>query len=84
MPPLSTVNNLGEFPDGPVVRTRRFHRQGPGSMPGRGTKIPQSQVHDTKKKKKKKLADITIISQIVNGYFLERMEPQIPGLIPTE
>ena len=31
-----------EFPDGPVVRTWHFHYQGPGSIPGRGTKILQA------------------------------------------
>ena len=31
-----------EFPGGPVVRTRRFHHGGPGSIPGRGTKILQA------------------------------------------
>ena len=28
-----------EFPDGPVVRTPCIHCHGPGSTPGRGTKI---------------------------------------------
>ena len=31
-----------KFPDGPVVRTWHFHCQGPGSIPGQGTKIPQT------------------------------------------
>ena len=31
-----------EFPGGPVVRTRRFHCHGLGSIPGWGTKIPQA------------------------------------------
>ena len=31
-----------EFPVGPVVRTPSFHCQGPGSIPGPGTKIPQA------------------------------------------
>ena len=30
-----------EFPGGPVVRIRRFHCQGLGSIPHWGTKIPQ-------------------------------------------
>ena len=33
---------FGEFPDGTVVRTQRFHCCGPGSMPGWGTKILQA------------------------------------------
>ena len=41
-----------EFPGGPVVRTRHFHRHGPGSTAGRGTKIPQAVCMDQKKKKK--------------------------------
>ena len=31
-----------EFPGGPVVRTRRFHCHGPGSIPGWGSKILQA------------------------------------------
>ena len=30
------------FPGGPVVRTQHFHCQGPGSIPGWGTKIRQA------------------------------------------
>ena len=33
-----------ELPGGPVVRTRRFHC-GRGSVPGRGTRIPQAAWH---------------------------------------
>ena len=36
---------LGEFPGDPVVRTQRSHCWGPGSIPGRGTKIPQAAWH---------------------------------------
>ena len=32
----------GEFPGGPVVRTWSVHCHGPGSVPGRGTKILQA------------------------------------------
>ena len=38
-----------EFLGGPVVRTRHFHCQGPGSIPGQGTKIPQAMRHGQKK-----------------------------------
>ena len=31
-----------DFPGGPVVRTWRFHCRDLGSIPGRGTKIPQA------------------------------------------
>ena len=34
--------NLWEFPGGPGVRTPCFQCWGPGSIPGRGTKIPQA------------------------------------------
>ena len=34
-----------------MVRTWRFHCQVPGSIPGRGTKIPQDEWHGKKKKK---------------------------------
>ena len=36
------MKQLWEFPGGPVVRTRRFHCRGPGSIPGWGTKILQA------------------------------------------
>ena len=42
-----------EFPGAPVIRTRRFHTaEGPGSIRGRGTKIPQATCGVAKKKKK--------------------------------
>ena len=42
-----------EFPGCPVVRAPCFHCRGTGSIPGRGTKIPQAEQHGKKKKKKK-------------------------------
>ena len=42
-----------EFPGGPVVRTWHSHCQGPGSIPGQGTKILQAEWGGQKKKKKK-------------------------------
>ena len=41
-PDLYNSKTLREFPGGPVVTTARFHCQGPGSIPGQGTKIPQA------------------------------------------
>ena len=38
-------NHFREFPGGPVVRTRAFHCQGPGSIPGRGNKLSQATWH---------------------------------------
>ena len=38
------------FSGGPMVRTPRFHAEGPGSFPGQGTKIPQVAWHDQKGK----------------------------------
>ena len=35
------VTEFWEFPGGPVVRTRRFHSQGPSLVSGLGTRIPQ-------------------------------------------
>ena len=43
-----------EFPGGPVVRTWPFHCGGPGSVPGRGTKILQASRCSQEKRKKKK------------------------------
>ena len=43
-----------ELPGCPVVRTWHFHFQGPGLIPGQGTKILQASWHSQKKKKKKK------------------------------
>ena len=44
----------GEFPGGPVVRSRRFHCGGLGSIPGRGTKILQAVWYGQKQKQKQK------------------------------
>ena len=40
----------GEFPGGPVVRIWCFHCRGPGSIPDRGTEIPQAAWCGQKKK----------------------------------
>ena len=52
-----------EFPGSPVVRTRCFHCQGPGSIPGQGTKILQAAAvwpdKINKEEKKKKFEDYT-------------------------
>ena len=41
-----TLNLLsGKFPEGPVVRTQRFHCRGLGSIPGQRTKILQAEWH---------------------------------------
>ena len=39
---LNEIGLDGEFPGGPVVRTQHFHCRGLGSIPGRGTNIPQA------------------------------------------
>ena len=41
------IIEVGEFRGGLVVRTWHFHCQGPGSVPGRGTKILQVVWHAT-------------------------------------
>ena len=47
-------SGLWEFPGTPVVRTLRFHWVNPGmvlgSIPGRGSKIPQAMQHGKEKK----------------------------------
>ena len=43
-----------EILGGPEVMTQCFHYKGPGSIPGRGTKIPQEKLCNHKKKTKKK------------------------------
>ena len=44
---------MGEFPGCPVVKTpRAFTAEGPLSIPGGGTKIPQAAKHDQKEKVK--------------------------------
>ena len=40
-----------EFPGCSVVRTRRFHCWGLGSIPAQGTKIPHAMQHGQEKKK---------------------------------
>ena len=49
--PENKIQQDREFPGGPVVRTRCFHCQGPGLVPGRGTKIPRAVRRSQKKKK---------------------------------
>ena len=49
------INLSREFPGGPVVRTWRFHGQGPGSVASRGTKITQAAWRGQKKKKKRRV-----------------------------
>lgn len=50
------------IPGGPVVRALHAHCQGPGSVPGQGTKIPQAAWHDQKEKEKgQKLEDSHLI-----------------------
>ena len=52
-----------EFPGGPVVHTRHRHYQGPGSIPGWGTKIPQVmwQKNKTKQKPKNKTSNTQML-----------------------
>ena len=52
-------NWVKEFPGSPVVRTHGFHCQGPGSIPGQRTKIPQIVQYAPPPKKRVK----TIIKQ---------------------
>lgn len=39
-----------EFPGSPVIKTLHFHCRGPGTIPGRGTKISKASRHGQKKK----------------------------------
>ena len=41
----------GDFPGSPVVKTSCFHCRGTDSIPGQGTKIPQTTECGKKKKK---------------------------------
>ena len=52
---------IRKFPGGPVVRTWRFHCQGPSSIPGWGTNITQLR-SPAKKKKNKEVYDSQIKS----------------------
>ena len=45
------LKEIPKFPGDPVVRTQCFHCQGPGSIPGQGTKNPQPCSAAKKKKK---------------------------------
>ena len=45
-----------EFAGRPVVRTLCYHSDGPGSISGWGTKIPQVMQHSQEKKKREELA----------------------------
>ena len=55
-----------------MFRTWRFHGCGPGSIPGRGTKIPQAAWPGWKKKekdKKKKLSLNSDITSLTSAYY---------------
>ena len=39
---ISKVCTLGDFPDGPVVKTSPSNAGGVGSIPGQGAKIPHA------------------------------------------
>ena len=59
-----------DLPGGPVVPTPCYHCQGPGSIPGRGIKIPQATRYSPKKRKKEKVLSrgkrlIVFISRIM-------------------
>ena len=64
-----------------MVRTRRFHCQGPGSVPGRGTKSPTSRVVQPQTDKtdqlKGSLADM-INLQTLTAVFCEKSIPRFP------
>lgn len=47
---LMVKDSMLGIPSCPVIRTLHFHSQGPGSVPGRGTKIPQHRGVGKKKK----------------------------------
>ena len=69
-----------KFPDGPVVRTQRFHCRGPSSIPGRGTKILQatqcSQINEEETGNlPEKEFRVVIVKMIQN--LKNRMEAQI-------
>ena len=53
-----------KFPGGPVLRTQHFHCRGPGSIPGRGTKILQAMLC-RKKERKKGMEAIKIVDEEV-------------------
>ena len=52
---------FGEFPGGPVVRTRHFHCC---SIPGQGTKTPQAAQHG-EKKQINKIIDLRLYEAIL-------------------
>ena len=47
---LENEKEKKEFPSGPGTRTQLFHWQGPGSIPGQGTKIPKAMWYGQKDK----------------------------------
>ena len=61
---------LGEFPGSPMVRTRRFHCRGPGSIPGQGTEILQAARRSKKKRKEKENRNRALISIVYASYWI--------------
>ena len=76
---LDILKIPGEFPGSPVVSTRCFQCQGPGWIPGQGTKIPQAMWHG-QKKKKKKIHNTGVWWDRVGK---ERVKVQIMPIFPT-
>ena len=60
-----------EFPGGPVVRTRRFHCCGRGSIPGQGTKIPQATQHSQKQTSKQTNRGPSTLLNLITSSFLQ-------------
>ena len=52
---LDKKSYFRDFPGNPLVRTECFHCQGPGSIPGWGTKLLQATHSGQKRKKRGKL-----------------------------
>ena len=61
-----------ESPGGPVVRTQRFHCCGPGSVPGRGTKILQALQRG--RKREREIHSLVLPSDCVLGSFEGKRE----------
>ena len=71
------ISKDGEFPGSPVLGFHAFTIEGPGSIPGPGTKILQVPQYSSKKKKKitKMAAAVAIPSHII---FFQESKTYIP------
>ena len=65
-------NWVKEFPGSPGVRTHGFHCQGPGSVPGQITKIPEVVRYGQKKKRVKTIIKQKLVLRLSRAILISK------------